>query len=75
MNTTKVEITRHWSDSSGSVGYAEGKLGIREFTASWATFCALGAVFYDTWFDATDAQMKAIARALRDQGAMPVPSL
>ncbi len=75
MSLSKVEITKHWSDGLGVVGYAEGTLGGREFTASWATFCPPGTVFYDTWLDATDAQVKAIARALRDKGAVPVPSL
>jgi hypothetical protein len=59
--------------SSEVVGYAEGKLDGRAFTASWATFCPLGAIFYDTWLDSTVAQTKAIARALSKVQAVPVP--
>ena len=40
----KVEITSCWHDSSKTTGYAEGKLGEREFTASWATYEPLGAL-------------------------------
>lgn len=75
MPATKIEITKHWSDPSESVGYAEGKLGGREFTASWASFSPLGAVFYDTWLDSTVVQTKAIARALAKIRAVPAPRL
>jgi hypothetical protein len=37
MATPKVEITKHWSAMSKTIGYAEGKLNGQEFTASWAT--------------------------------------
>ena len=75
MPTTKIEITKHWSDPSEAVGYAEGKLDGREFTASWASFCPLGAIFYDTWLDSTAVQTKAIARALAKVRAVPAPRL
>jgi hypothetical protein len=75
MTLPKVEITKHWSDTSHTIGYAEGKLSNREFTASWATNCSLGAIFYDTWLDSGDAQTRAIARALTKAGAIPVPHL
>jgi hypothetical protein len=73
MAIPKIEITKHWSDPSEAVGYAEGKLAGREFTASWASFCPLGAIFYDTWLDSTVAQTKAIARALAKVRAVPAP--
>jgi hypothetical protein len=73
MPISKIEITKHWSDTSGIVGYAEGKMDGREFTASWATFSPLGAVFYDSWLDSTVAQTRAIARALVKAEAVPVP--
>ena len=69
----KIEITKHWSDTSKIVGYAEGKLNGWEFTASWATFCPLGAIFYDSWLDSTVAQTKAIARALAKVQPVPAP--
>ena len=67
----KVEITRCWHDSIKTTGYAEGKVGEREFTASWATYEPLGALFYDTWLDTTERQNGAIARALNDINALP----
>lgn len=73
MPIPKIEITKHWSDPSGVVGYAEGGINGREFTASWATFCPLGAVFYDSWLDSTVAQTRAIARVLAEAGAVPAP--
>ncbi len=75
MPTTKIEITKHWSDTSETIGYAEGKLDGREFTASWASFCPLGAIFYDSWLDSTVVQTKAIARALAKVRAVPAPRL
>jgi len=66
-----VEITSHSHDGSGTIGYAEGKWKGREFVASWATWCPLGASFYDTWLDATAAQRKSIARALTRVDATP----
>ena len=72
MSTAKVHITKHSSDTSSTVGYAEGTLNGRKFTASWASWRPLGAIFYDTWLDATDAQLRAIAQALSDAGALPV---
>ena len=71
MGMPKVEITRHWSDESKTIGYAEGKLNGREFTASWATRCPLGAIFFDTWLDSTENQTRAIGRALAKVGADP----
>jgi hypothetical protein len=44
----KVTITKHWHDGSETIGYAEGKLNGREFTASWDKRCPIGALFYDT---------------------------
>ena len=70
-----IQITKQWSDPSETVGYAEGKLDGREFTASWASFCPLGAIFYDTWLDSTVVQTQAIVRALAKAGSMPVPYL
>ena len=75
MPSPKIEITKHWSDMTKAVGYAEGSFGGREFTASWFSRGQLGALFYDSWLDATTAQGKAIARALAKAGAVPVPSL
>ncbi len=74
MSITKVHITKHSSDTSNTVGYAEGTLNGREFTASWARWCPLGAIFYDTWLDATDAQVRAITDALANAGALPIPA-
>lgn len=71
MPTPKIEIAKHWSDTSAAVGYAEGVLAGREFTATWATFCPLGAVFHDSWLDSTATQTKAIARALFKVKATP----
>lgn len=71
MATPKVEITKHWSDATEKVGYAEGSLDGREFTASWATWCPLGAIFFDTWLDSTKTQTRAIKRALKRAGAVP----
>jgi hypothetical protein len=66
-----VEITSHSHDGSGTIGYAEGKWKGREFVASWATWSPLGALFYDTWLDATATQCKSIARALTNLRATP----
>ncbi len=66
-----VEITSCWHDSSKTTGYAEGKLDGREFTASWATYEPLGALFYDTWLDTTKRQNKTILKALNDINAVP----
>ena len=71
MSAPTVEITKHWHDDSETVGYAEGTLDEREFTASWATWCPLGATFFDTWLDATKSQDIAIARALKTLNAVP----
>lgn len=68
---SRVEITSHSHDGSGTIGYAEGKWNGREFVASWATWCSFGALFYDTWLDATDGQCKAVAKALTELGAIP----
>ena len=67
----KVSIKKHWHDGSETIGYAEGELDGREFTASWATWCPFGALFYDTWLDSTRTQDKAIAASLRKLNAMP----
>jgi hypothetical protein len=75
MGTTKIEITRQWSDTTKAIGYAEGSFDGREFTASWFSRGQLGTLFYDSWLDATDAQAKAVARAFTKAGAVPVPSL
>ena len=75
MPTPKIEITKHWSDAAKAVGYAEGMFGGREFTASWFARGPLGALFYDSWLDATAAQTKAIARALAKSGAVPAPHI
>jgi hypothetical protein len=71
MSAPTVEITKHWRDDSETVGYAEGTLAGREFTASWATWCPLGANFFDTWLDSTKSQDMAIARALKKLNAVP----
>ena len=71
MATPEVEIKKHWSDASQTIGYAEGYLNGREFTASWATWCPFDAMFYDTWLDSTRSQEKAIARALEKLSAVP----
>ena len=75
MPSPKIEITKHWSDEVKAVGYAEGEFGGREFTASWVARGPLGALFYDSWLDATSAQAKAIARALAKAEAVPASSL
>jgi hypothetical protein len=75
MASTKIEITKHWSDTTKAIGYAEGSFEGREFTASWYSRGELGVLFSDSWLDATDAQAKAIARALSKAGAVPEPSL
>jgi len=67
----KVEITSCWHDSIKTTGYTDGKLGEREFTASWATYEPLGALFYDTWLDTTERQNEAIAKALNNINAVP----
>jgi hypothetical protein len=67
----QVEITNLSHHPSEMIGYAEGKWKGREFVASWATWDALGALFYDTWLDATATQCKAIAKALTARGAIP----
>ena len=68
---SKVEITNCSHDSSKTIGYAEGKIDDREFTASWATFAPFGALFYDTWLDTTQAQNKKIAKVLIDMNTVP----
>ena len=60
----EVEIASCSHDTSKSVGYAEGKINNREFTASWATWEPLGGLFFDSWLDTTPAQNGAIIRAL-----------
>lgn len=75
MASPKIEITKHWSDTTKAVGYAEGSFGGREFTASWFSRRQVGALFYDSWLDATTAEATAIARALVKAGVVPVPSL
>ena len=67
----EVEITICSHNPDMTIGYAEGKLNGREFTASWATFDPLGALFYDTWLDANLAETRAIARALNLASAVP----
>ena len=67
----KGTITKHRHDGSETIGYAEGKLNGREFTASWDKRCPICAMFYDTWRDSTRTQDKAIAAALRKLGALP----
>ena len=67
----KVEITSCSHDPSMTTGYAEGKLDRLEFTASWATYEPLGALFYDTWLDTTQRQNQAIAKALNSMKAVP----
>ena len=67
----RVEITSCSHDPSMTTGYAEGKLDGREFTASWATYEPLGALFYDTWLDTTQRQNQAIARVLNSTKAVP----
>jgi hypothetical protein len=69
----RVVITKQWSDADGIVGYAEGKIDGREFTASWGAGSALGASFYDTWLDTSASATRLIARALCNTGALPVP--
>ena len=69
--TDKVEITSCTHDTRKTTGYAEGKINGREFTASWATFEPLGGLFYDTWLDTTDAQNRAVTKALNDFNAVP----
>ena len=69
----KVIITKSWADDDGVVGYAEGKMDGREFTASWGAGSPLGALFYDTWLDASAATTRLIARALTKVGAAPAP--
>lgn len=75
MAIPKVKIMKHWHDGSETIGYAEGELDGREFTASWATWCPIGALFYDTWLDSTKTQNKAIARALNKLDAAPAVRL
>ena len=67
----KVKIRKHWHDGTETIGYAEGDLNGREFTASWARWCPLGALFFDTWLDATRPQEEAIATALKRVKAVP----
>ncbi len=71
MATSKVTITKHWHDDTQTTGYAEGELNGHEFTASWATWCPIGAMFYETWLDSTKTQDTAIARALTKLNAIP----
>jgi len=66
-----VQITSCSHDASMTTGYAEGKLDGREFTASWATYEPLGALFYETWLDATQRQNQCIAKALNSMKAIP----
>ena len=68
----EVEITNCSHSSDETIGYAEGKLDGREFTASWATDDALGVLFYDTWLEATSAESQAIAKALNNTRAVPM---
>ena len=75
MPSPEIEITKHWSDTTKTVGYAEGSFGGRGFTASWFSRGQVGALFNDSWLDATTAEGKAIARALAKAGVVPVPSL
>ena len=70
---SKVVITKQWRDDDGVVGYAEGKLDGREFTASWGAGRPLGALFYDTWLDVSAAQARLIARVLTKAGTAPAP--
>ena len=67
----EVEITSCAHDPSKTTGYAEGKLIGREFVASWATYAPLGALFYDTWLETTQAQNRAIAKTLNGMDAVP----
>ena len=71
MAPPKVKIIKHWHDGSEVIGYAEGEIDGREFTASWATWCPIGALFYDNWLDSTKSQDKAIASALKKLNAVP----
>ena len=44
MPTTKIEITKHWSDPSEAVGYAEGELLRSKWLAlQFSSFCAYSA--------------------------------
>ena len=70
---SKVVITKKWTDDAGVVGYAEGNLDGREFTASWGAGSPLGALFYDTWLDVSAAKARLISRALTKAGTAPVP--
>ena len=67
----QVEITSCSHSSAMTIGYAEGKLDGREFTASWATGDPIGVLFYDTWLEATSAERHAIAKALNSAEAVP----
>ena len=70
---SEVVITKQWADDDGVVGYAEGKLDGREFTASWGAGSPLGALFYDTWLDVSAAHARLIARSLLKAGTVPAP--
>ncbi len=68
-----VKILKCWHDGTESVGYAEGELNGREFTASWAAWSPLGALFHDTWLDAAEEEARMIATALKELKATPPP--
>ena len=71
----KVKIIRFWHDTSKTIGYAEGTINGREFTASWASWEPLGGLFYDTWLDTTPLENKTIKNTLLEKGAIPIPTL
>ena len=71
MSSMKVEITKLSSGPSKTIGYAEGKLKGRGFAASWGAGQPLGALFFDTWLDARDSQIRAIAAAFTEAKAVP----
>lgn len=74
-NRIAMEIVSCSHDTSKTVGYTEGKINGREFTASWATWELLGGLFFDSWLDTTRAQNKAIVKALSHiDGCCPTPS-
>ena len=67
----RIEITKSSNDSSGTIGYAEGRISGKDFTASWATFSPLNAIIFDSWLDASQSEVRAIAKALNDSGVVP----
>ena len=73
--TGTVTITKQWHDESETIGYAEGKLSGREFTASWINSKTIGALFYDSRLDATDSQLRQISKALNSMKARPPVAL